>query len=182
MLVASATACTGIRLTAADGTVVQARTMEFGVDMDSNVIVVPRGYERTGTTPDGKPGLKWSSKYACVGANGVGLPIMVDGLNEKGLAAGLFYFPGTATTCRTPPPTPTRRSRRGSSARGSWRILRRSTKSSRLSTKIVVPEVRAQAMGLLSRRALRRDRRDRCGDRPRVCRTANCTCTTIRWA
>jgi choloylglycine hydrolase len=96
LLVASATACTGIRLTAVDGTVVQARTMEFGVDMGSNVIVVPRGYERTGTTPDGKPGLKWTSKYACVGANGVGLPIMLDGVNEKGLAAGLFYFQGTA--------------------------------------------------------------------------------------
>jgi choloylglycine hydrolase len=96
MLVATATACTGIRLTAADGTVVQARTMEFGIAMDSNVIVVPRGYERIGTTPDGKPGLKWSSKYACVGANGIGLPVMVDGVNEKGLAAGLFYFPGSA--------------------------------------------------------------------------------------
>jgi choloylglycine hydrolase len=96
MLVAAANACTGIRLTAADGTVVQARTMEFGVDMRSNVIVVPRGYERTGTTPDGKPGLKWNSKYACVGANGVGLPIMLDGVNEMGLSAGLFYFPGTA--------------------------------------------------------------------------------------
>ena len=97
MLVATATACTGIRLTAADGTVVQARTMEFGIAMDSSVIVVPRGYERTGTTPDGKPGIKWSSKYACVGANGIGLPLMVDGVNEKGLAAGLFYFPNTAT-------------------------------------------------------------------------------------
>jgi choloylglycine hydrolase len=96
MLVASATACTGIRLTAADGTVVQARTLEFGIEMDSNVIVVPRGFERVGTTPDGKPGLRWSTKYASVGANGVGLPIMLDGVNEKGLAAGLFYFPGTA--------------------------------------------------------------------------------------
>ncbi len=96
MLVASATACTGIRLAATDGTVLQARTMEFGVDMDSNVIVVPRGYERTGTTPDGKPGIKTASKYACVGASGVGLPILIDGLNEKGLAAGLFYFPDTA--------------------------------------------------------------------------------------
>jgi choloylglycine hydrolase len=60
------------------------------------VIVVPRGFERTGTTPDGKPGLKWTSKYASVGVNGVNLPIMIDGVNEQGLAAGLFYFPGTA--------------------------------------------------------------------------------------
>ncbi len=100
LLVASATACTGIRLTATDGTVVQARTLEFGVEMNSNVIVVPRGFERIGTTPDGKPGLRWSSKYASVGASGVDLPILLDGVNEKGLAAGLFYFPGTASYIR----------------------------------------------------------------------------------
>ena len=96
LFVASATACTGIRTTAADGTVVQARTMEFGIGMESNVIVVPRGYARTGTAPDGKPGLKWNAKYACVGANGAGMPVMLDGVNEQGLAVGLFYFPNMA--------------------------------------------------------------------------------------
>ena len=89
-------ACTGIRLIAADGTVVYARTLEFNIDLDSDVLVVPRGYARTGTTPDGENGLKWTSKYASVGANGVGLPLLFDGVNEKGLAAGLFYFPTTA--------------------------------------------------------------------------------------
>src|SRR5262245_55150190 len=94
--VQSARGCTGIRLTAADGTVVHARTLEFAIDLESMVLVVPRGYARTGTTPDGKEGLKWKAKYACVGANGAGLPILFDGVNEQGLAAGLFYFPGTA--------------------------------------------------------------------------------------
>ncbi len=92
----SAPACTGITLTAADGTVVHARTLEFAIDIDSNVIVVPRGYARVGTTPDGKPGLKWKAKYASVGANGVGLPFIFDGVNEKGLAVGTFYFPTSA--------------------------------------------------------------------------------------
>jgi len=97
LFVASAAdACTGIRLTAADGTVVHARTLEFGVDLDSNVLVSPRGYERIGATPDGKNGLAWKAKYASVGANGARLPILVDGVNEAGLAAGLFYFPTTA--------------------------------------------------------------------------------------
>ena len=91
-----APACTGIRLRAEDGTVVYARTLEFNVDPDSDVIVVPRGYARTGTTPDGENGLKWTSKYASLGANSLGLPLLVDGVNEKGLAAGLFYFPTTA--------------------------------------------------------------------------------------
>jgi choloylglycine hydrolase len=88
-----AQACTGIRLTAQDGTVVHARTLEFGIDIHSDVLVVPRGYPRTGTTPDGKEGLTWKTKYASVGLNGVGLPFLFDGLNEKGLAAGTFYFP-----------------------------------------------------------------------------------------
>ncbi len=92
----AAQACTGITLVAADGTVVHARTMEFASDIQSNVIVIPRGYERIGTTPDGKPGLKWKSKYATAGANGVGLPFLFDGFNEKGLAVGTFYFPTSA--------------------------------------------------------------------------------------
>ncbi len=89
-------ACTGIRLIAEDGTVVYARTMEFANDIHSDVMMIPRSYTRTGTTPDGKEGLKWKAKYASVGANGVGLPVLFDGLNEKGLAAGTFYFPTSA--------------------------------------------------------------------------------------
>ncbi|SRR6266567_3458424 len=94
-------ACTGIRLIAEDGTVVHARTMEFAIDIHSDVIVVPRGYARIGTTPDGKEGLKWKAKYASIGANGVGLPVLFDGLNEKGMAAGTFYFPTSAGYMRT---------------------------------------------------------------------------------
>jgi choloylglycine hydrolase len=95
-VVPSVQACTGIMLLAEDGTVVHARTMEFAIDIHSDVIVVPRGYARIGTTPDGKPGMRWTSKYASVGTNGVGFPVLFDGVNEKGLASGLFYFPTTA--------------------------------------------------------------------------------------
>jgi choloylglycine hydrolase len=89
-------ACTGIRLIADDGAVVYARTMEFNIDIHSDAMMFPRGYARIGTTPDGKEGLKWKAKYASVGLNGVGLPVLFDGLNEKGLAAGTFYFPTSA--------------------------------------------------------------------------------------
>jgi choloylglycine hydrolase len=92
----TAAGCTGIRLIAGDGTVVHARTLEFAIDLDSSVLVVPRGFARSGDTPDGAPGLAWKTKYASVGANGAGLPFIFDGLNEKGLAVGLFYFPTTA--------------------------------------------------------------------------------------
>ena len=89
----AADACTGIRLTAADGTVVHARTLEFAVDLQSDVLVSPRGFERIGITPDGQDRLKWKAKYASVGANGVGLPILIDGVNEAGLAAGSVLLP-----------------------------------------------------------------------------------------
>jgi choloylglycine hydrolase len=88
--------CTGIELTAEDGTVVHARTMEFAIDIHSELIIIPRGHARVGTTPDGKDGLEWKSKYASVGLNGVGQPVLFDGLNEMGLAAGTFYFPTAA--------------------------------------------------------------------------------------
>ena len=57
----SARACTGIRLVAGDGSVVHARTMEFAVDIHSEIMMSPRSFSRTGATPDGKEGLKWKS-------------------------------------------------------------------------------------------------------------------------
>ncbi len=92
----TALACTGITIKPQDGSVIFARTLEFAVDIRSNVIVVPRGREYVGSTPDGKPGLRWKTKYASVGMNACGLPLFADGLNEKGLHVGVFYFPGYA--------------------------------------------------------------------------------------
>jgi choloylglycine hydrolase len=91
---ATAPACTGITIKPKDGSIIFARTLEFAVDVKSNIIVVPRGKEYTGTAPGGKAGLSWKTKYATVGANAFDLPVTVDGLNEKGLSVALFYFPG----------------------------------------------------------------------------------------
>jgi len=103
-----AAACTGIRLTAADGTAVRARTLEFGTQLDSDVIFVPRSYARTGTTPAGANGRSWAAKYASLGANGAGLPYIFDGLNERGLSVGTFYFPTTAGYMKYVPATANR--------------------------------------------------------------------------
>jgi choloylglycine hydrolase len=95
--VVSTAACTGITLIAADGSVVRGRTMEFGHPLDSNVILIPRGMALAGTTADGTDdGLQWTAKYAAAGANGLGLPVIIDGLNEQGLSGGIFYFPDFA--------------------------------------------------------------------------------------
>ena len=89
-------ACTGITIKPKDGSIIFARTMEFAVDLKSNMVVVPRGKEYVGTAPGDKPGLLWKSKYGVVGMNAFDLPIIADGLNEKGLHVGIFYFPGFA--------------------------------------------------------------------------------------
>lgn len=96
-LAGQAAACTGITLYAADGAVVYGRTMEWGTyDLESRVSIVPRGTAFVGGTPDGKPGLKWASKYGAVGIDCLGKDVLLDGMNEKGLAVGVFYHPGMA--------------------------------------------------------------------------------------
>lgn len=85
--------CTGIRLIAADGSVVYGRTMEFGYDTESEIIVIPRNYLLSGTAPENASGLSWNARYAVVGVAMLNVIGVVDGINEKGLAGGLFYFP-----------------------------------------------------------------------------------------
>jgi choloylglycine hydrolase len=94
-----AEACTSMLVRAADGGHVYGRTLEFGLDLRSQFILVPRGYAVTATGPAGevgKGGLAWKTRYAATGMNALGLPIIVDGVNEKGLAGGMFNFPGYA--------------------------------------------------------------------------------------
>ena len=93
----SASACTGILLVAEDGGVVYGRSMEWGsFDLNSRVAVIPRGYSFRGLTPDGYNGKKWKAKYGVVGLDMLEKDVLGDGMNEKGLAAGLFYHPGFA--------------------------------------------------------------------------------------
>lgn len=89
-------ACTGITLKAKDGSVVFGRTLEFAHKMDSEVIVIPRNMKIIGNTSTGEDGLQWNSKFAATGANFDNTPVIIDGINEKGLSCGLFYFPGFA--------------------------------------------------------------------------------------
>jgi choloylglycine hydrolase len=92
----AANACTGIRIKPKDGSVIFARTLEFAADMHSDIIVIPRNKQFVGTAPQDRAGLHWTTKYATVGTNAFGMPVVLDALNEKGLAVGLFYFPDYA--------------------------------------------------------------------------------------
>ena len=84
--------CTGVRLSAKTGTVYYGRTLEFGKELNSQAIGIPRKQAFAGSAPDGKQGLAWQSLYATIGMNALGKQILVDGVNEAGLAGGIFYF------------------------------------------------------------------------------------------
>jgi choloylglycine hydrolase len=97
MYTTSVEACTGIRLQSADGGIVYGRSMEWGAfDLNTRVDIIPRGYKFTGLTPDGLNGKKWIAKYGVVGLDMLSKDWIADGMNEKGLAVGLFYHPGFA--------------------------------------------------------------------------------------
>lgn len=89
-----ALACTGISLTAKDGSYVQARTIEAAAGaLKSECVIIPHGQEITSFTPTGINGLKFKAKYGVVGMSVVMKEFICEGINEAGLSAGLFFFP-----------------------------------------------------------------------------------------
>ncbi len=89
-------ACTDIRVTAQDGTILVARSLEFALNFHSNLRTSPRGRVFKVIAPDGKPSLSWTTKYGYVGLDGLGLDIIMDGMNEEGLTFEELLFPGYA--------------------------------------------------------------------------------------
>lgn len=91
-----ADACTGITLKGEDGTVVRSRTVEWGpFDVLSRLDIVPRGHLFSAEKmPDGKSGKNWKGKHGFVAISILGKNAYVDGINETGLSAGIFYLPG----------------------------------------------------------------------------------------
>ena len=91
-----ADACTGITLKSKDNGIVAARTIEWGEsEMENLYTIVPRGYVQQSMLPNGETGgMTFSSMSGYVGLAVVQPGWVVDGMNEAGLSAGLFYFPG----------------------------------------------------------------------------------------
>ena len=61
--------------------------------MNTMYVVVPRNQELQSLTPSGMDGLKFKTKHGFIGLAVEQKEFMVEGINEKGLSAGLFYFP-----------------------------------------------------------------------------------------
>ena len=88
-------ACSSFSLEAEDGTRICTRTMEFGLDTQSSLVVVPRGWAFTSPAPGGKTGLVWKARFGFVACNAFGLQTSaVDGLNEKGLVFSALWYEG----------------------------------------------------------------------------------------
>jgi choloylglycine hydrolase len=66
--------------------------------LQSAATLIQRGAKLQGVGPNGIPGsgLNWQTQYAAVGMNALGQPVLVDGLNEKGLTGGLLNAPNSA--------------------------------------------------------------------------------------
>lgn len=87
-------ACTGIALPSSDGGNVVARTVEWAATpMQCGYVVSPRKHRQQSYTPDGANGLVYEAKFGYVGIYTEYEPFVVEGVNETGLSAGLFFFP-----------------------------------------------------------------------------------------
>lgn len=94
-LTQSANACTGITLKSGDNATIVARTMDWsGAETANMYTIVPRGHNQQSLLPDGTMnGLSFISLYGYAGLAVEQPEFVIDGTNEAGLSAALFYFP-----------------------------------------------------------------------------------------
>ncbi|MFV9474391.1 linear amide C-N hydrolase [Advenella sp. RU8] len=85
----AAQACTRLVYHGVNDQIITARSMDWSVDVETNLWVFPRGMERTGQA--GENSLRWTSKYGSVIASGYDIST-TDGMNEAGLVANLLWL------------------------------------------------------------------------------------------
>jgi len=85
----SATACTRAVYLGDNGDVITARSMDWKVDVLTNLWIFPRGMQRSGQA--GSNSIHWASKYGSVIATGYEVST-TDGMNEKGLVANVLWL------------------------------------------------------------------------------------------
>jgi penicillin V acylase-like amidase (Ntn superfamily) len=82
-------ACTRVVYLGNNDEVITARSMDWKLDVSTNLYILPRGMARTGEA--GANSLQWTSRYGSVVATGYDVST-TDGLNEKGLAVELLWL------------------------------------------------------------------------------------------
>lgn len=100
--------CTDLRLIRLPSMHVSARTLDFAIELHSQVRVVPRGQQWSAvSTGNDVPTLTWTNTLGFVAMDALGFDDkFADGLNEAGLSVGTLWLPET-TLPTTPPETGT---------------------------------------------------------------------------
>ena len=88
-------ACTDVLLRPDSVFVVSGRNMDFALDLQTTLLVVPRETSFQSRLGKDTKGLSWTSRYGFVGLNALGQDFFADGMNEKGLSAATLWLPGT---------------------------------------------------------------------------------------
>jgi choloylglycine hydrolase len=89
--------CTSFIIKAQDGSPLYGRTMEWGgFDLNSELVLVPRGTAFISALSDEKQGMNWKNQFGFIAINAADLPVATDGMNETGLTVGALYLPGFA--------------------------------------------------------------------------------------
>lgn len=94
LLLSTSWGCTDLVITSQDGAVINGRSLEFALPLQSQLSVNLRGKKHTSKAPGNTAGLVWTSQYGYLSIDVLGQGIMTDGLNEKGLSVGVLWFPG----------------------------------------------------------------------------------------
>ncbi|MFU2023711.1 linear amide C-N hydrolase [Bordetella avium] len=84
-----AQACTRVVYLGPDDNIMTARSMDWKVDVGTNLWIFPRGMKRDGAGGPGTP--QWTSRYGSVIASGYDIST-TDGVNEAGLVANLLWL------------------------------------------------------------------------------------------
>lgn len=82
-------ACTRVIYLGPDGRILTARSMDWKLDWDGNMWILPRGVERNGVA--GSRSLEWTSKYGSVVITGYEIATS-DGFNEAGLMVNALWM------------------------------------------------------------------------------------------
>lgn len=82
-------ACTRVVYLGADDQIITARSMDWSVDVGTNLWIFPRGMKRSGEA--GPNSIQWTSKYGSVISSGYDIST-TDGMNEAGLVANVLWL------------------------------------------------------------------------------------------
>ena len=89
-------ACTEIRLTATDKSIVVGRAMDYGYDLSSNLVVEPKGKAHSAAVAPGCPPnpMSWTNAYSIGYLDALNTFLPADAMNTAGLSVGPLLFPG----------------------------------------------------------------------------------------